>query len=683
MSTAAPETGPQAAESIAGVPNGPDGRAGAADAGFNWAAAIWAMILVPVASIFLAGLYLEAREQRQAAGMRIFVLGVESGAAEIAYQALLASGGDDRAFDRLADLAARTGRDVSSLDPRAWERYGSRATAALGAMAGDWSRLGPLVEVLAAGRGVIRSTLAQADAVKRLVPELAVRADRQAGRLIRGGASPELVGQGTRQRFLALRIGSDVDRFVAGGAGWRRAAARMQDDVHRFGQINDDLRGRGDVAVAGEAAGMDPAYRQLVSGVAGIAGNAVDYIAMLDAAARIGGLTASLRNQAARAIRELDGGPRRPEWMRDLPWMLASAGLVGLIGLIWSLVAYARRRQAAGALPEGRSKGAVARLLDGWDSLARGDLTVEPAADDEVPGVVADAMNAAIGELRSRIGAIRSLSREAAAATGHADRLVNEMLAGHGARTEGIVNAARDIERISEAADRISQSAVRSSKHAKALDRSAREGAAALRGSVGGMNAAGGRVPDTGERLKRLAEGARQVDGIDSLVREVAEQANVLSLNASIQAAKAGEEGRGFLVIADEAKHLAECAEEVSGSITGTARAIRRDAENALRSMETAAGEVTAGAGASGRAEQALDGTERSVRELLAAVEILATQAAEESGVADRVSRDMQDLRRTAEQSDIDVSQVAASLGQARGSLERLDEAVSGFRLPE
>ena len=683
MNTAAPETGPQNEESIAGVPDAPAGRAGAADAGFNWAAVVWAMILVPVASIFLADLYLESREERQAAGMRISVLGVESGAGEIAYQALLASGGDDRAFDRLTDLGARTGRHVSSLDPRAWERYGSRATAALGAMAGGWARLGPLVEVLAAGRGVIRSTLAQADAVQRLVPELAVRADRQTGRLIRDGASPELVGQGTRQRFLALRIGADVETFVAGGAGWRRAAARMQDDVHRFGQINDDLRGRGGVAVAGEAAGMDPAYRQLVSGVAGISGNAVEYIAMLDAAARIGGLSASLRNQATRAIRELDEGPGRPEWMRDLPWMLASAGLVGLIGLIWSLVAHARRRQAAGALPEGRSKGVVARLLDGWDRLARGDLTVESAADDEVPGVVADAMNAAIGELRSRVGAIRSLSREAAAATGHADRLVNEMLAGHGARTEGIVNAARDIGRISEAADRMSQSAVRSSKRAKALERSAREGAAALRDSVGGMGAVGSRIPDTREGLKRLAEGVRQVTGIVSLVRDVAEQATVLSLNASIQAAKAGEEGRGLVVIADEAKRLAECAEEVSGGITGTARAIRRDVETALRSMESTAGEVAAGAGASGRAEQALDGIERNVRELLAAVEALATEAAEESGAADRVSRNMQDLRQTAEQADLDASQVAASLGQARGSLERLDGAVSGFRLPD
>ena len=155
------------------------------------------------------------------------------------------------------------------------------------------------------------------------------------------------------------------------GWGWRRAAGKMQDDVRRFGEISDAIRGMGGVGSGrGNGRGMDTLYQQLVSSVAGIAGNADDYITMLDAAARIEGLSASMQKHVAQIIRELDAGPERPAWVRDLPLMLAAAGSLGLIGLIWSVVRHGRRRERADAFRKKRSRDAVMSLLEDMDSLA-------------------------------------------------------------------------------------------------------------------------------------------------------------------------------------------------------------------------------------------------------------------------------------------------------------------------
>ena len=673
------------ARDVGGIGSGPGGprREEISDVGPSWAAMFWSLVLVATMAVFLAGVVLEIRDRQRVAGMRIAVLGVESDAREIAYQSLLAVKGDDGAFERLAGLRVRLGRKISSLDPRMPGEHGNLAADGLRSVTGEWGRLDPLMVLLESGHGVIGSTLSQVNAVGSLVPQLAARADAIVDRLIEIEASLELVGLGGRQRILAQQIGAGAGEFAAGGVGWRRASRTMQEDVRRLGELNDDIRGMGGVAVAGEMAAMDAVYQQLVSSVAGIAGNAGDYITLLDAAARIEGLSGSLQKQVAQVIRELDAGPERPEWIRDLPWILASVGTLGLVGLIWSLVRHGRRRERVRTLREKRSRDAVMDLLEDMDGLAHGNLTVEAAMTNERTDVIADSMNFVIGGIRMRVSGIRSASDELAAATGQSDRPMDELLAVSDAQAKGIAKAAREIERMGGTINHLNQSAIQSSKRAREAGQSARDGAAAIRDTIEGMDAISSRVRDTAERLGRLQSSSRQIDEIVSLIRDVTEQTNVLSLNASIQAAMAGDAGRGFLVIADEAQRLAERSARASGGIADIVKTIQQDARDAIQSMEATAGDVTAGAEVVDRAGRALEEIERIGQELLAAIESLAMEATEESGVANRVSRDMDELHRAAEQSGLSVSQVAAVLGKIRGALEKLDRAVAEFRLPD
>lgn len=658
-------------------------REEAPDVGPNWAAMFWILILAATLSILLAGVVIEIQERQRTAGMRIAALGVESDVRDIAYQSLLAVKGADRAFDRLTGLRAHLGREISSLDPRVLEEYGNRATDGLRAVTGEWSRLDPLVALLVSGHGVVGSTLTQVDAVDSLVPELAARVDGIVDRLIENEASLELIGLGNRQRLLVQQVGAGANEFAAGGVGWRRAAGKMQDDVRRFGETSDAIRGMGGVAVAGEMAGMDTLYQQLVSSVAGITGNAGDYITMLDAAARIEGLSASMQKHVAQIIRELDAGPERPAWVRNLPLMLAAAGSLGLIGLIWSVVRHGRRRERADAFRKKRSRDAVTALLEDMDSLAHGNLAVKAEMADEATDVIADSMNFAIGKIRTRVSEIRSASEELTAEAGQSGRHIEELLANSDAQAKGIADAAREIERMSETINRLGQSALHSSKRAREAGQTAKDGAGAIRDTVEGMNAIGSRVRDTAARLGRLQESSRRINEIVSLIRDVTEQTNVLSLNASIQASMAGDSGKGFAVIADEAQRLAERSARASDGITDIVKTIQQDAREAILSMESTTGEVTAGASVLDEAGRAIAEIERVGQELLAAIESLATEAAEESDVANRVSRDMDDLRRAALQSGLGASQVAAVLGNIRGTLEKLDRAVAGFRLPD
>ena len=347
------------------------------------------------------------------------------------------------------------------------------------------------------------------------------------------------------------------------------------------------------------------------------------------------------------------------------------------------MVRHGRRRERADAFRKKRSRDAVTGLLEDMDSLAHGNLAVEAEMADEATDVIADSMNFAIGEIRTRVSEIRSASDELTAEAGQSGRHIEELLANSDAQAKGIADAAREIERMSETINRLGQSALHSSKRAREAGQTAKDGAGAIRDTVEGMNAIGSRVRDTAARLGRLQESSRRINEIVSLIRDVTEQTSVLSLNASIQASMAGDAGKGFAVIADEAQRLAERSARAQDGITDIVKTIQQDAREAILSMESTTGEVTAGASVVDEAGRALEEIERVGQELLAAIESLATEATEESGVANRVSRDMDDLRRAARQSGLGASQVAAVLGNIRGTLEKLNRAVAGFRLPD
>lgn len=355
---------------------------------------------------------------------------------------------------------------------------------------------------------------------------------------------------------------------------------------------------------------------------------------------------------------------------------------LGIAGLIWSVIRQQRKRDAVTALRTKRSEDAVIKLLDEMGDLAQGDLTVEAEVTNEITGAIADSVNFAIGEMRILVNGIKQASTEMTSTTADSETLIAQLLTSNDAQSEEIQNAAVEVEKMSFTMANMSKSALESSDRARISAQSAKNGADAVRNTIVGMNSTRNQIQDTSKRLKRLGESSQQINEIVNLIQDVTEQTNVLSLNASIQAAMAGEAGRGFAVVAEEVQRLADRSARASSEITELVKTIQQDANNAIASMEATTSEVVTGATMADEAGQALDEIETISQQLLDAIEKLASQATDESKSAKTVTDRMSTLKTATEDSDLSVSQVAAALGQIRDVAGKLDKSVAGFRLP-
>lgn len=651
------------------------------DVGFSWMSVFWGAVLGVAVLGFLFSAYRSNLEQQSITNTSSTVLELESDVKDVAYQSLLAFNGSDDAFVKLQSLRKLIDTNLDALKTETGYTIISD-NSDLDKVKVDWAQLGPQVDLLAGNRGVISSTLEQVNAVNSLTPQLLSQTDVLVNRLIENEASLKLINVGSQQRFLSQRIKASANEFASGALGWQDAAMQFEKDVKLFGEVNDDIRRMGGVAVSGDLGEIDQSYKRLVSSAASIIGNVEDYFTIRDAATRISALSESMQNGLGKVISSIGDDAEQSPLLKNLPWILGGLGLLGLIGLIWSLINQSRKREQVNSLRTKRAEDAVIKLLDEMGDLAQGDLTVEAEVTNEVTGAIADSVNFAIGEMRVLVNGIKTASNEMSNTTEDSEQMIAQLLTSNDAQSEVILSAAQEIERMSETMNSMSHSALQSSERAQVAADSAKKGAAAVRDTIVGMNSTRNQIQDTAKRLKRLGESSQQINEIVNLIQDVTEQTNVLSLNASIQAAMAGEAGRGFAVVAEEVQRLADRSARASGEITELVKNIQQDANNAITSMETTTEEVITGATMADQAGQALDEIERISQELLDVIEKVAAEATEESKVANTISGRMNTLKAATEQADMSVSQVAGALGQIRDVVDKLDKSVAGFRLP-
>ncbi|MEM7276807.1 MAG: methyl-accepting chemotaxis protein [Pseudomonadota bacterium] len=369
-------------------------------------------------------------------------------------------------------------------------------------------------------------------------------------------------------------------------------------------------------------------------------------------------------------------------------WILL--GLLGLAALlsIWVAIQYLRTARIAGvaahqADQNERNQQAILRLLDELGSLADGDLTVEATVTEDITGAIADSINYAIEALRDLVATINdtaimvdSAAKQTEAAAQNMSSSARQQAVEVTATTDALGSIVASIEEVSGNAERSSDVA----RHSVDV---AHKGGEAVRRTIDGMNAIRETIQETSKRIKRLGESSQEIGNIVELINDIAEQTNILALNASIQASMAGEAGRGFAVVADEVQRLAERCTNATKQIEVLVRTIQTDTNEAVVSMERSTTDVFGGALLAENAGAALDEIEQVSNQIASLVQNISGSAREQSSVAADIDQRTSNLQKISDKTGRETQATAAAIHKLSELASQLRDTVAGFQLPD
>jgi twitching motility protein PilJ len=410
------------------------------------------------------------------------------------------------------------------------------------------------------------------------------------------------------------------------------------------------------------------------------------------AAKPLGDLTAAyeINKQSVRAlVTELDKKSIEAEvssnrLLATILTLLALLGLV-IVAFIWIFGArQAKTIDSAVMMLENDGQAnqmAVLNLLDEMGDLADGDLTVRAEVRENITGAIADSINYTIDSLRDLVTGINRASEQVNTATGQAQATSVGLLSAAEKQavqitetTEAVSNMTRSILQVSSNASQASQVAQRSLQ-------AATQGSLAVQNTIAGMNGIREQIQETSKRIKRLGESSQEIGEIVELISDITEQTNILALNAAIQAASAGEAGRGFTVVAEEVQRLAERSSEATKQIGAIVKTIQTDTNSAVAAMEKSTEGVVEGARLSDAAGKALTEIETVSNSLARLIQSISTATEAQTEVAATVTKNMQQIQEITSQTTEGTKMTAESVGQLTKLSEELRDSVAGFKL--
>ncbi len=612
---------------------------------------------------------------------------------QMATYSLSASSGDEVAFDKLLNARIMFDKTVNSY------RSGDLITDALSedllleldAVESDWRNYRNNIEVILSGRQSITEVKDLYEVIESFIPQMLTYSDEVVGVLIRKDASPRQVYMATRQMMLSQRIKNNLNQVLAGGETAAAAADRFGRDAALFGRVLEGLlkgsKGlRIDKVTDKEAVGKLREVAMLISAVsdniAGILELSPELFEVKDAAGLVSGdsvrILATLETFQEKIISQGN--------QIDLV-QLVGVGFGGvaviliIIGGIFTLKD-AKKREEHALENNRRNQRAILRLLDEMANLADGDLTVHATVTEEITGAIADSVNFTIDALRTLVTTINSTASEVTSSTEKTQHTANELAQASNKQAREIASASAAVTDMAESMSAVSNDADNSAKVAQQSVDIAQKGADVVRGTIGSMENIRETIQETSKRIKRLGESSQEIGDIVGLITEIADQTNILALNAAIQASTAGDAGRGFAVVADEVQRLAERAGNATKQIEGLVNTIQADTNEAVKSMEQSTAGVVSGAAMAEDAGEALKEIETVNTELSNLIKGISNSTSQQSKVALSVSGSMNVIQEITLQTSEGTEETSASLASLNDLSVELGRSVSGFKLP-
>lgn len=518
-------------------------------------------------------------------------------------------------------------------------------------------------------------------------------------RMINATASAEQIHLASQQRVLLERLRRNATEVLNGGPDAAQAPEQFGQDAVRFGQVLQGLmRGDGNLNIDRVA---NAAARAKLGEIARA------YTVLNEQVAEyMKGFPALMEARAAASNILTDGDKMLVE-AAGLQATLETEGQVGFFGtrsvtlpgslivallLVIGYLVYTRIQKQQSETDQQReeteevnkrTQAAILTLLDEMSTLADGDLTAKATVTEEITGAIADSVNYAIDELRKLVATINTTSDHVARAARQTRATAINLAEASDHQAQQITSATQSINQMAGSIEQVSKAAQESSEVAKRSLDIAHKGSDTVQRTIMGMDNIREQIQETSKRIKRLGESSQEIGAIVGLINDIADQTNILSLNAAIQAAMAGEAGRGFAVVADEVQRLAERSTDATKQIEALIKTIQTDTNEAVNSMEQSTSGVVAGAKLAEDAGVALTEIETVSGRLFQLVTGISDASVEQTKSATEVSNTMNVIQDITKQVSAGTSETAESIGNLTELANDLHESVAGFKLPE
>ena len=375
-----------------------------------------------------------------------------------------------------------------------------------------------------------------------------------------------------------------------------------------------------------------------------------------------------------------------------LPTLLLGLGAAGLLRLYvreQSALASAAQAQLQSAEREQQeakrvndaNQAAILRLMNELQAVAEGDLTQQATVTEDITGAIADSVNYTVEELRTLVAQVQGTAGRVTDTTQQVEATSTELLAASSEQLREIRDTGESVLQMAGRINNVSGQAQETAAVARQSLVAAESGLRAVQNTIGGMNSIRDQIQETSKRIKRLGESSQEIGEITELISDITEQTNVLALNAAIQAASAGEAGRGFSVVAEEVQRLAERSGDATRQIAALVKTIQTDTQDAVGAMERSTQGVVEGARLSDAAGTALGEIDRVSRQLAELIGAISTQALKEADSANVVAANIQHIFAVTEQTGEGTRSTAQMVRELSRTAEELKQSVARFKI--